>query len=869
MIAKINKNLSVKVVEASGNYICNYGESIAVHTLIGSLIISLPNPKENNYISIFDTDGAAASNPITVDAGSYFIDGYSTYTIDVNYSSVNLISDGNYWKIISRSSQVAGPTGSTGATGPTGPTGPAPSGTGFVSVNSGSPATISGTDKLIGFDGYGSPSTIPLGYGLDLLSGSLALVGATGSAGGDLSGSYPNPTVSKIQGRTVSGVAPTPGQALAWTGSAWSPSTITGGGGGGGGFTYYLNYSLDGYSPTPDGYWKEISTTPSGADGYSSTASLSIAETYYNVAEFITTINNPATTIIPGGIWDLNLYADADGYSNESYFRFKVSTWDGYAKNIIATSNDVYVSDPAVINNYSASVYVPTTTVSLEDRFAIEIEAAKTSGSSSTSFTAYFEDGYVSHAHTTIEAPGGTGVVKVVNGVYQTPASLIVDSDVSLTAAIAGSKITSATGSDLGVIQLSEDLGGTATAPSVIAIQGNPISSGSPNTNDRLTWTGSIWEGQADYTFSSDIPVSLSGGKTLGRYQSGDTIPATGKTPAEVIQLLAVEPIDPTVNLSSATTIQFNQTSISNILDFDYVINSLGGTVSSASLDWRRGGAGGWTTLSSSTATPDSYTHSLTDSAFNTATFNYRYVVTDSLGASATDTLDLVPASYAAPSISLSVAAVSSTSPETNTKREKGNVNTNLSGTITRNSPYVDLSSYTLQYQVNSGSWNDIGSSVAISGAVASISLTNHNPVASKTANSIGYRVKVVDAYGTSYSSVTTVTFLNIIFYGPIASAPATSAEVRSLGSRIFTDGSNPFILNTGNVENDFTAAMPATIAITQVIDLDALNADITGNYALSTFNVDDSGSTPTSYNVYTMSQAIPYTSNHRHQISR
>jgi len=45
-----------------------------------------------------------------------------------------------------------------------------------------------------------------------------------GAAGGDLSGSYPNPTVARLQGRAVATTAPNTGQVLKWSGSAWTPA---------------------------------------------------------------------------------------------------------------------------------------------------------------------------------------------------------------------------------------------------------------------------------------------------------------------------------------------------------------------------------------------------------------------------------------------------------------------------------------------------------------------------------------------------------------------------------------------------------------------------------------------------------------------
>ena len=78
-----------------------------------------------------------------------------------------------------------------------------------------------------------------------------------------------------------------------------------------------------------------------------------------------------------------------------------------------------------------------------------------------------------------------------------------------------------------------------------------------------------------DSVFENDITVNLSGGKTLGKYTTGQTIPSTGKTFEEVINLIAIEYINPSFSsftVASQPTVVEVGTTLSGSKTFNWSI---------------------------------------------------------------------------------------------------------------------------------------------------------------------------------------------------------------------------------------------------------------------------------------------------------
>ncbi len=210
------------------------------------------------------------------------------------------------------------------------------------------------------------------------------------------------------------------------------------GGSGGGGVLFYLNYGTNPDAPAPSGS-KELGRVAEVAQTSAQSGTLPTG-VWTDIAGFVSDTLDPNLQDIPAGIFDFNVWAKSDANANApTSLRVLINKWDGTTSTLIATSGTAIVSNNGTTVQTAISVVIPQTDVTPSDRLYIVLQAQP--AASGHTITVDFGDGTPSHVHTTIPSVGGTGVVKVINGVPQNPASLITDSDVSTAAPLALDKV--------------------------------------------------------------------------------------------------------------------------------------------------------------------------------------------------------------------------------------------------------------------------------------------------------------------------------------------------------------------------------------------------------------------------------------------
>jgi len=271
------------------------------------------------------------------------------------------------------------------------------------------------TGQVLTWNGSAWASAAPVDTGITQLTGDVTAGPGSGSKAA---------TVARLQGNAVSSVAPSDGQVLTWNGSAWVPGAPASGGSGGGGQVYFLNAGTPAQLPTVNlpGTPAELGlTAEAGTTTITSAALPSVG--FLLIAGFVTELNRPDLDAIPAGLWDFNVWISASSLTpNATSFRLKVYTYDGTnAPTLISTGATTSVYDPTQTIQYVSSAILPQTAILTTDRIYVEIEGSSASGTDT--ITVNFGGAEPSHVHTTLPSVAGTGIVHVINGVIQSPAS--------------------------------------------------------------------------------------------------------------------------------------------------------------------------------------------------------------------------------------------------------------------------------------------------------------------------------------------------------------------------------------------------------------------------------------------------------------
>lgn len=320
---------------------------------------------------------------------------------------------------------------------------------------------------------------------------------------------------------------------------------------------------------------------------------------------------------------------------------------------------------------------------------------------------------------------------------------------------------------------------------------------------------------------TQDFKVNLKGDKYFGRYPNKSTIPSTGWTIEKFIFNVLNEGDLPIVNLIKVNyaEIPFGSPLFSVTFSWSYTFNNVldngqPATFSSGKLEWTNvdSVSGPWNLIFNQTvpneelnantnpSLPYRFDHTQVDQYFQ-GSYWFKYTVTDTSTDPANNTNydveEVNIADYAAPTLTFIVAGKTLNLPngtsrdigESNLTREFGNVASDVSGSATRNSPLINLSSWNIIFNSNlapspnktlSSDNNPTPSGFTITPIV-------HNKTSPSTveapvgATKISYKLQVTDTVFTNSVGFIDVNFEHLYYFGPVDTTIWSSKDLNTV----------------------------------------------------------------------------------------
>jgi len=374
------------------------------------------------------------------------------------------------------------------------------------------------------------------------------------------------------------------------------------------------------------------------------------------------------------------------------------------------------------------------------------------------------------------------------------------------------------------------------------------------NITNQLYWYGA---GVLD----TDLVLLTSGGTvefinpdpttiSVGGYPLGTQFPIA-QTMQEMWEGLLYPYTAPTLSLVSllpASPLPYNQTSVACTVTFNWLKTAGTPDLVSADIQFRRGGAGAWTSIATVTAPLSPYTGvssidatasvTVNTSGADNSSINFQCIWIDTSQTNTTTSSNITFSAYAAPTAAL----VNTTTPAKVTASKflrsfTAWTDNTISGTITRNSPNIDLSTYKIQRSYDNSTWTDLNTLTSIAASGGTLAANGGNVIdTTAPTNRAGYysRAFVTDTEVPSGQVVSATS--SFLFYQPFFFGASTATTPASVDVSLLSIVPNSTGANTGGTINYAnTAADKICAGLTFVTNNDRYCFAYDNSYGAST----------------------------------